>query len=251
MTEISVIIPTYNRSPRIFLRAFNSVIKQTLPPKEIVIVDSGDIEEYSKTIKDIVNCTLIKGVVVNYIKTQKKMNGSEARNLGASYCSGSLYCFLDDDDEWYAEKLELQSSLFTNGIGIISSNYNLDIKEKTFYECCKKRDPNTEILGENCIGCTSMAMISASIFKELNGFDPKFKSNQEWDLWIRVSRIAKIYQDEHIVGIKYNSDFSITTDKIAILTGHIRLLIKHFPEYMKHPHLFVKSSFLLLLRVLN
>ena len=46
--KISVVIPTYNREPQIFSRAFNSVLNQTLSPKEIVVVDSGDVKEYKR-----------------------------------------------------------------------------------------------------------------------------------------------------------------------------------------------------------
>ena len=250
-SEISVIIPTYNRRPEIFSRAFDSVLKQTLLPKEIVVVDSGDVEEYSNSIKDIVESASVDGVDVRYVRFEKRLNGSEARNLGASYCSGSLYCFLDDDDEWYPDKLESQVSLFTDDVGLVSSNYDLESEGKTFYEFCRRRDPNKEILGENCLGCTSMAMISASIFEELNGFDPKMRSNQEWDLWIRTSKKTKIIQNDEKVGIKHDLNDSISDFKIAVFKGGFRLIIKNAGSYLKHPRLLIKSSYLLLLNLLN
>ena len=250
-SEISVIIPTYNRRPEIFSRAFDSVLKQTLLPKEIVVVDSGDVEEYSNSIKDIVESASVDGVDVRYVRFEKRLNGSEARNLGASYCSGSLYCFLDDDDEWYPDKLESQVPFFTDGVGLVSSNYDLESEGKTFYECCRRRDPNKGILGENCLGCTSMAMISASVFKELNGFYPKMRSNQEWDLWIRASIKTKIIQTDQIIGIKHDLEETRYRSKTIVIRGGARLLIKHSLSYLRHPRLLIKSSFLILLNIVK
>ena len=251
MSDISVVIPTYNREPQIFSRAFNSVLNQTLSPKEIVVVDSGDVKEYSEGIGRIVSSAVLEGTEIRYIRSERRLNGSEARNLGAEYCTGSFYCFLDDDDEWYPDKLEVQSSCFTDGVGLVSSNYDLESEGKTFYECCKRRDPNKGILGENCVGCTSMAMISASVFKELGGFDPKMRSNQEWDLWIRVSKITIIIQSDCNVGIKHIDEKSFFNDKKSKLHGGAKIIIKNIPNYLKHPHLLVKTTYLLLLNSLK
>lgn len=251
MSDISVVIPTYNREPQIFSRAFNSVLNQTLSPKEIVVVDSGDVKEYSEGIGRIVSSAVLDGTEIRYIRSKRRLNGSEARNLGATYCTGSFYCFLDDDDEWYPDKLEVQLSCFTDGVGLVSSNYDLESEGRTFYECCKRRDPNKGILGENCVGCTSMAMISASVFKELKGFDPKMKSNQEWDFWIRLSKIAIINQTGNNVGIKHHSNESVTSHKKTKLSGGLRIIIKHVRNYLNHPRLLVKSITLLLLNNLK
>ena len=247
MSDVSVVIPTYNRELQIFFRAFDSVLKQTVLPKEIVVVDSGNIEEYSRSIKDTVESVSVEGVDIKYIRSEKRLNGSEARNLGASYCTGTYYCFLDDDDEWYPEKLESQLPMFTEGVGLVSSNYDLESEGKTFYECCRRRDPNKEILGENCLGCTSMAMISASVFRELRGFDPKMKSNQEWDLWIRASKKTVVEQNDCLVGIKHNPDCSMSNSRTNRFRGGTRLLIKHLPNYIRHPRLLMKASYLFLI----
>ena len=251
MSDISVVIPTYNREPQIFSHAFNSVLNQTLSPKEIVVVDSGDVKEYSEGIERVVSSAVLDGTEIRYIRSERRLNGSEARNLGATYCTGSFYCFLDDDDEWYPDKLEVQLSCFTDGVGLVSSNYDLESEGKTFYECCKRRDPNKGILGENCVGCTSMAMISASVFKELGGFDPKMRSNQEWDLWIRVSKKTIIIQSDYNVGMKHFGEKSFFDDKITIIRGGTRLIIKHFLSYLKKPYLLTKSICLLLIRILE
>ena len=97
---------TYNREPQIFSRAFSIVINQTLSPKEIVVVDSGDVKEYSDDIERMVSSAVLDGTEIRYIGSERRLNGSEARNLGAAYCTGSFYCFLDDDDEWYPDRLE-------------------------------------------------------------------------------------------------------------------------------------------------
>lgn len=98
---VSVIIPTYNPGKYIF-RSLESVLQQTYSPVEIIVVDDGST----------INCETILGeyISANKIRYVKKENGgpSSARNRGISSAKGEYICFLDDDDNWYPNKLETQ-----------------------------------------------------------------------------------------------------------------------------------------------
>ena len=103
--KVSVIITTYNR-PNYLEEAVKSVVNQTFQDFEILIIDDGSKEKYAK---DVVN---------KYEKCLYffKNNGgvSSARNYGINKSKGDYIAFLDDDDYWKNNKLEIQVNLLNN-----------------------------------------------------------------------------------------------------------------------------------------
>ena len=100
--KVSVVIPTYNRV-KYLSRAINSVLKQSLPVNEIIVVDNGSTDQTSIFIKQ--KFPSIK--VIN----EKKRGVSFARNAGIKNCKNEWIAFLDSDDEWMESKIEKQFSL--------------------------------------------------------------------------------------------------------------------------------------------
>lgn len=96
---VSVIIPSYNSAA--FLRdAVDSVLAQTRPPDEIIVVDDGSQDDTAQI------CAAWAGRV-RYIR-QENRGASAARNTGIAAAVGDWLAFLDADDLWDEEKLELQ-----------------------------------------------------------------------------------------------------------------------------------------------
>ncbi|NLI80064.1 MAG: glycosyltransferase family 2 protein [Deltaproteobacteria bacterium] len=99
---VSVIIPTYNRS-RLCRQAAESVLSQTYPKVEILIVDDGSQDDT----RDVVSMLDDR---VHYIR-QDNAGVSAARNRGLLAAKGEYIAFLDSDDLWLPWKLEAQVSL--------------------------------------------------------------------------------------------------------------------------------------------
>jgi len=98
---VSVVIPTRNRS-LLLERALRSALGQSLRELEVVVVIDGqdiETEEMLSRVKDDRLRTLC---------LHKNVGGSEARNIGARCSRGKWVAFLDDDDEWFPEKLAIQ-----------------------------------------------------------------------------------------------------------------------------------------------
>lgn len=99
----SVIIPAYNNGEYV-REALESVLCQTFPPFEIIVVDSSDnetteiIQEYKKHIKYVF---------------QKKQGIGTARNLGVRLAQGNFFAHLDADDIWKKDKLMMQREAFS------------------------------------------------------------------------------------------------------------------------------------------
>jgi glycosyltransferase involved in cell wall biosynthesis len=98
---VSVVIPTRNR-PDMVVRAVRSVLRQTFASFEIIVVIDGPDPLTEQRL------TAIDDERLNTILLTKSAGGSEARNTGARNARGEWVAFLDDDDEWFPEKLEKQ-----------------------------------------------------------------------------------------------------------------------------------------------
>lgn len=95
---ISVIIPVRNGAPYI-REAIQSILSQTLPASEIIVVDDGSIDETYRVVSEIEN--------VKYVR-QEQSGQATARNRGFEESTGDIIAFLDADDMWTPEKLSLQ-----------------------------------------------------------------------------------------------------------------------------------------------
>lgn len=99
--SVSVIIPTCGRA-MLLHRAIVSVLRQTLEELEIVVVVDGDDPESTAVLESIADPR------VRWITLGGASGGSRARNAGVEAAKGKWIAFLDDDDEWIPEKLQLQ-----------------------------------------------------------------------------------------------------------------------------------------------
>lgn len=103
---VSVVIPTRGRSNTL-VRSVQSVLKQTYTNLEVLIVDDNDGgSELSDWIKNLVND--FADTRVKLVQQKYHINGAAARNAGIKVACGEYIAFLDDDDWWESEKLELQ-----------------------------------------------------------------------------------------------------------------------------------------------
>jgi glycosyltransferase involved in cell wall biosynthesis len=98
---VSVIIPTLNR-PKLLLRAIHSVLSQTHQEVEVIVVVDRPDQETLSAVK------LLNDDRVRLIANPYSFTAAGARNAGADHARGEWLAFLDDDDEWLANKLEKQ-----------------------------------------------------------------------------------------------------------------------------------------------
>jgi glycosyltransferase involved in cell wall biosynthesis len=97
---ISVIIPHYNR-PDLLAEAVDSVLGQTRPPDEIIVVDDHSTPENQEKLRRL-------GSAVRIHYNSSNLGSPATRNAGAALASNRLLAFLDDDDLYHPWKLELQ-----------------------------------------------------------------------------------------------------------------------------------------------
>lgn len=181
---VSVIIPTYNRATTLE-DAIESALNQTFRNFELLIVDDGStdhttqlVEKYHSTAKYLLQTN--KGVAA-------------ARNTGIQNSQGKLICFLDSDDRWAKNKLELQVELMTSnprikicytdetwirgGVRVNQKKYHQKYSGWIYQRCLPL-----------CIISCSSAMIHRDVFDRVGLFDESMIVCEDYDLWLRISR---------------------------------------------------------------
>lgn len=109
--RISAVIPTYNRGPLV-ARAVESVLAQSSPPDEIVVVDDGSTDDTEELLRPFLDR-------IRYVR-QRNAGGSEARNAGVRRASHPWIAFLDSDDHWRPRHIELMREAIaaTRGVAV-------------------------------------------------------------------------------------------------------------------------------------
>lgn len=106
--SVTVIIPTFNSSATIE-RCLKSVLNQTYPCLDVIVVDDGSIDYGLLEAK----IDLIDDKRVKILRHKINRNGSAARNTGMLAATGEFISFLDSDDEWYPDHIETYLKKYT------------------------------------------------------------------------------------------------------------------------------------------
>ncbi len=101
MTDISVIIPVHNRE-KLIERALHSVLSQTYPDLEAIVVDDGSKDGTARKVLDI--CS--EDSRIRLLEHSTNLGAQAARNTGAKAAKGRWIAFLDFDDRWLPDILE-------------------------------------------------------------------------------------------------------------------------------------------------
>ncbi|MCP9471105.1 MAG: glycosyltransferase family 2 protein [Nitrospira sp.] len=114
--DVSVIIPTYNRA-RLVAESIESVLRQTRPPREIIVVDDGSTDETRQVLASFGNR------IIAIHQDNKGVGG--ARNSALEVAQGRYLAFLDSDDLWMERKLEWQVAIMEQfpHLGVLFSDF--------------------------------------------------------------------------------------------------------------------------------
>ena len=194
INDISVIIPTLNRC-EFLKRALHSVLKQTLKPREIIVVDNGSTDKTFEMISSSFPSVI-------YMKQTKK-GVSASRKKGILNSKSNWLAFLDSDDVWSHNKLEKQMAFNTknkNRFRLIHTNEIWYRNGKFLNQLKKHKKSGGDIFKNSLILCCispSSALINKEIFDEYGYFDEDLEVCEDYDLWIRITAREEVgYIDE-------------------------------------------------------
>jgi glycosyltransferase involved in cell wall biosynthesis len=235
---ISAIIPVYNGKE--FLRhAVESVINQTTPPNELIIIDDGSSDNSLDSINDIeADFPIIK-------ITQKNGGQSSARNHGVKLAKSSFIAFLDQDDHWFPRHLEVLIEPFINDpmLGWVYSNLNqIDENGKTvingLLDHVASIHPKKHL--GNCIKEDMFILPSASIirkkaFESIGGFDERLSGYEDDDLFLRLFREGwnNTYINESLSAWRiHNLSTSYSKRMLISRRIYVNKLFESFPDQL-------------------
>ena len=226
--DVSIIIPTYKRSEMIG-RAINSVLHQTYKNIEVIVVDDNDEDsEYRKITEEKVK-QYLNLPNFTYLKHNKNKNGAVARNTGIKKAKGKYIGFLDDDDEFLKEKIEMQVNALKNTddkIGAVYCGYNVLRGNKIISQITlnDKGDLFEKLLLMNWgTGSGSNVLFKRSVFESIGLFDEELTRHQ--DSRINIPNADKFVEiKKYFIGKFY--------DRIKTLPEYIEneILQKHCLE---------------------
>lgn len=182
--EISVIIPTYNRS-KLLKRAIESVVKQSFTDFEIIIIDDCSEDDTQDFVKSIHDQRLV------YFRHSKNRGGSAARNTGIKRAKGKYITFLDDDDEYTDDRLKILKDAIENQ----KSDYIISqmlLKMTTHRKIVPKFNPIPFDYVDLLLARVPTVYHTVLFKKEIIvHFDESLPSCQDLDFMIRIRQIAK------------------------------------------------------------
>lgn len=188
---VCAVITTFNYE-RFIADALDSVLAQTLPPDEIVVIDDGSTDNTAK----VVEAYTERGVRYVY---QENSGAGAARNRGLRETTSPLVAFLDADDMWLPGKLDMQVALLrAHPDAVMASGQKIwwDVRrDRRFIEQVQELEParqRREICIDNTVGNPSMALIRREAIERVGEFDAGLRWGQDWELFIRLANAGRI-----------------------------------------------------------
>ncbi|WP_299254936.1 glycosyltransferase family 2 protein [uncultured Aquimarina sp.] len=243
MPFFSIIIPLYNKENSI-AKTLQSVLNQTYTDYEIVIINDGSTDRS----EGIVNGYNDKRV---HCFSTKNNGVSKARNLGVEKAKGKLIAFLDADDYWYPNHLEIIFRLYQKfpNAGLFTTSYEKRFNaQSTFLANFKNIDANGNVLimvddffessTIDTIAWTSACAVPKKTLDTIGVFDTSIThgAGEDTDLWIRIALKYKVALATYITAT-YNLDANNRISNTDTLKRNFQDLSKFKKEEKTNPSL--------------
>jgi glycosyltransferase involved in cell wall biosynthesis len=200
LPPISVIIPTYNRWWSI-VSALNSVLNQSFKDIEIIVIDDGSTDNTFKLLKEFLN-------TIRYYRHPYNKGVAWARNQGIKMARHNFIAFLDSDDKWKENKLEIQIKKMEENPQFLISH-----TEEIWYRNGKRLNPKKKHKKQGgdiflqslslCAISMSTVMVKRTLFEKIGYFDESLPVCEDYDMWLRVSARFEVLLIEQPLTIKF------------------------------------------------
>lgn len=194
--SVSVVTPVYN-CEKFIQKTIDCVANQTLKVHQHIVVNDGSSDGTLDILQKL-QSEHPHLLVLN----QRNSGAAEARNLGILHATGRYIAFLDSDDIWAPEKLEMQIDfmekndfLFSYGDYEEVDENNCEVLHRYYLPVCLTYE---KLLNGCPIGCLTVAYNQEKLGKR---YMPKVRRGQDWALWLAITR-------DNVVAQRYDGCFA-------------------------------------------
>jgi glycosyltransferase involved in cell wall biosynthesis len=189
---ISIIIPTYNRAEDL-RRALQSVFDQTLTDWEVVVVDNHSIDNTDSLIESF------NDPKIRLFKIHNEGVIAASRNLGLKHALGEYIAFLDSDDWWHPQKLEVSLKYLERGADVVFHDLFRAKKanQRIFWKKVPARNLKSPIFDDLVANGNALPNSSVVVRKQvldvIKGLDEdrNLIAAEDYDAWLRVAKISE------------------------------------------------------------
>ncbi len=186
MTEVSVIVPTHNRSELLEL-SLRSVMWQRNVDFEAIVVDDGSTDDTCRMLRSLGDPR------IRVVRHARAQGVSAARNRGIAEARGEWIAFLDDDDLWAPDKLALQLEALRRSSRGWAYAGAVDITVDNRILAGRPPAPPEKVVEELTVrnmlpAGSSNVIVEKGWLPTPTAFDGRLFHSADWDLWIRLAR---------------------------------------------------------------
>jgi hypothetical protein len=224
-TAVSVIIPCFNQGP-FLAEAIESVLRQTCPPHEIIVIDDGSTDQTSEILSRYPTICAIK---------QPNAGAAAARNAGIEKSRGDFLLFLDADDRLLPNAIEIAVHALNHDakLGMVYGHCTL-ISTKglplfTPYQTAVESDHYRNLLERCFIWTPGTALFRRSAVLATGGFDSAVSAAADYEMFVHVARLFPIRCHGQLV-LEYRQHAeNISRNAKVMLEAVLTLLYKQWP----------------------
>jgi glycosyltransferase involved in cell wall biosynthesis len=213
----SVIIPSYNRGGFI-QRAVQSVLDQTYPEFEVVVVDDGSTDNTRQIVSDMAHRNPDR---IRYVH-QANSERAAARNNGLLHAKGDYVVFFDSDDLLYSNYLSLACESILQHDKPEFVHFRYDIKNKDLEVIRQspvlKERPNKKLIEGNFLSCKVILRKDIALQNRFNE-DRALSGLEDWELWLRLAVKCPIIYENAVTSalIEHDDRSVLVIDKDALV----------------------------------
>jgi glycosyltransferase involved in cell wall biosynthesis len=219
--SISVVIPAFDRAG-VLPRSVGSVLAQTVPPLEVIVVDDSSADETERVVAEL------GSELVRYVRLDSRSGAQAARNRGVAEARGDWIAFQDSDDEWLSDKLERQVALIEDEWTVVHGGGVAG--EKTMGRRLIGEPDALAVLLRRPATLFPALLVSRAALDRIGPLDEELPSFQEWDTSIRLARFCRFVAPEDPVFVYHRSPDAISESPLAEIRGYERVIDKHRGE---------------------
>lgn len=221
---VSVIVPTHNHADYLAL-AIESVLSQSYPHFEIIVVDDGSTDATGEVLQryaERIRCV-----------RQPNRGLSAARNHGLQLARGDLIGLLDADDLYGPEYLLTLVTLLASHpeaggayCGFRSIDGNGRLLAHIHSRVVSPDAMHDSLLMGNFLGVNT-PLIRHSCYRQVGGFDETLRASEDWDIWLRLTRSFRLVGISEPLVFRRDLAQSMSSDPRRMLVSRLQVLAKH------------------------